>query len=314
MSTVAQLLTLVDALYANAATDATVVGYFNMCQSELSPYFGLIKEDTSLNTIANDDNYSLPTGITDISQIETLDVFNNPPDTDALVVSVDMKVGAYTLADQPEKPSRISVTHTAVGNTDTLGTIVIVGTVDGEADTETITPVENSTVYGDKYFDADGITSITGADWIADGDEDKITVGVSGDRYAFTRYTRGYADDVKYSGNIYYQVFSSTGAKSLVLYPTPTKTGLNIKIRYHTGLTALSESATTVVPDFDSRFHDLLAYYAVHKIVSSGPSPDREQANYFADEYDRRLTDLWKYTMERDGKSLKRRRDNKHWR
>ena len=311
--TIAEIISLVQDLYPNANTDATIAGYFNLCQNELSPYFGLIAEDTTLTTIANDDEYDLPTGIDDIEQIESLDIYNSAPDTDAIVASVAMQVGAYTLADQPEKPARISVTHTTVGSADTLGTIIIVGEVNGVADTETITPVADSTVYGDKYFDIDGITSITGADWITDGDDDLIEVGVSGDRYDFTRYERGYSDVEHARGNTYYQVYTSAGVKSLVIYPTPTVAGRVIRIRYRKKLTALSTTVFTASPDFDSRFHDMLAIYAAYKIASKGASPDREQANHFAAEYDERLTELWKYSLEKDGKSLKKRTDNRQW-
>ena len=311
--TIAEIISLVQDLYPNANTDATVVGYFNLCQNELSPYFGLIAEDTTLTTIANDDEYDLPTGIDDIEQIESLDIYNTAPDVDAIIESTNMIVGAYTIDNQPTKAVRLSVTHTAVSTTDTLGTIVIVGTVNGVADTETITPVANSTVYGAKYFDKDGITSVTGAGWVAGATADLIEVGVSGDRYDFTRYERGYSDVEHARGNTYYQVYTSAGVKSLVIYPTPTVAGRVIRIRYRKKLTALSTTVFTASPDFDSRFHDMLATYAAYKIASKGASADREQANHFAAEYDERLTELWKYSLVSGGKSLKKRTDNRQW-
>lgn len=313
MPTIQELLNKVDDMYPHANTDATVVGYMNDCQNQLSPYFGLIAEDTTLATIANDDEYDLPTGIDDIEQIESLDIYNKAPDTDAIIESVAMQVGAYAIDNQPIRPSRISVTHTTVGSADTLGTIVIVGEVNGEADTETITPVADSTVYGEKYFDADGITSITGVDWVTDGDDDTIEVGVSGDRYDFTRYERGYSDVEHARGHTYYQVYTSAGVKSLVIYPAPTEDNRVIRIRYRKKLAALSTTVFTGSPEFDSRFHDILAIYAAYRIASKGPSPDREQANHFAAEYDERLTELWKYSLVSGGKSLKKRTDNRQW-
>lgn len=313
MSTVAQLLTLTDSFYANSATSATKVGFFNMCQNELSPYFGLVAEDTSLYTVADNDSLAFPAGISDLSQIITFDVNNAAADTDAIVTTANMQNGAYTIAAQPTKASRISVTHTAVGNTDTLGTITIAGTVDGTATTEVITPVANSTVYGNKFFDASGLTSITGSSWVTNGTADTITVGVSLDRYDFTRYKVGYIDDVSYSGHVIYQIYTSAGVKSLVIYPTPTITGCNIRIRYRKDLTALSESSTSASPDFDSKFHDMLAIYAAWMICSTSASPDTVQADRFRTQYDDRLADLWKYCMERDSVSLKKRRDNRHW-
>ena len=313
MSTVAQLLTAVDANYSNAATDATVVGYFNEAQNKISPYFGLIAEDTTLYTVADNDSLAFPTGIDDVSQIITFDINNSAADTDAIVTMASMKVGTYTIAAQPTKACRISVTHAAVGNTDTLGTITIAGTVDGTATTEAITPVANSTVYGNKFFDASGLTSITGASWVTNGTADTITVGISLDRYDYTRYEICDISDTEPSGYSYYQIYTSAGVKSLVIHPTPSITGCNIRIRYRKRLTALSESSTSASPDFNSQFHDLLSLWATYKICSNGASPDMTQANHFLEEYNDRLTDLWKYTNETEQISLKRHRDNKQW-
>lgn len=105
---------------------------------------------------------------------------NLKADDDKYVVSANMKVGAYTIAAQPAYPGRISITHTTVATgTDTLGTITIVGTYNGRAITEVITPVADSTVYSTNYFDT--ITSITGAGWVIAGGNDTIKVGVSAD-------------------------------------------------------------------------------------------------------------------------------------
>jgi len=102
-------------------------------------------------------------------------------DVDWYVASVDMKVGAYTLAHTaPDVGARnVTVTQTATDTEDTNGTIVIVGTdLAGNAITETLTPNAGATVAGAKAFAT--ITSITGAGWAVDGVEgtkDKITVG-----------------------------------------------------------------------------------------------------------------------------------------
>ena len=102
-------------------------------------------------------------------------------DADWFVASVDMKVGAYTLAHTaPDVGARnVTVTQTATGTEDTNGTIVVAGTdLAGNAITETITPNAGATVAGAKAFAT--ITSITGAGWAVDGVEgtkDKITVG-----------------------------------------------------------------------------------------------------------------------------------------
>lgn len=99
------------------------------------------------------------------------------------VVSVDMKVGAYALAnDRPGDGSARSVvaTRTVVDTADTPGTLVITGTdLSGEVITETInvgataTPVATARAFAT-------VTSIVGAGWVIDaveGSKDKIVVG-----------------------------------------------------------------------------------------------------------------------------------------
>ena len=101
-------------------------------------------------------------------------------DPDKVVVSVDMKVGAYTIAAQPDVPRNITVTSTAVGTADTMGTITVVGTdVDNQPLTEVITPVSGSLVAGLKAFKT--VASVTGAGWVIDaveGTKDTIIVGI----------------------------------------------------------------------------------------------------------------------------------------
>lgn len=99
-------------------------------------------------------------------------------DVDWYVASVDMKVGAYTLAHTaPDVGARnVTVTQTAVDAEDTNGTIVVVGTdLAGNVISETLTPNAGETVAGTKAFAT--ITSITGAGWVTGGGADKITVG-----------------------------------------------------------------------------------------------------------------------------------------
>ena len=77
--------------------------------------------------------------------------------TNRIVASVDMKVGANTIANASPVWSGgalITVTHTQVGGvTDTLGTIAVVGTdLNGQAISETITPLDGTTATGTKVF------------------------------------------------------------------------------------------------------------------------------------------------------------------
>lgn len=77
MSTVQQLINSVDRWYpqsANSASDTDKVAFFNEAQDEISPYFGMIVENNTLTTVANQDYYAFPTGLTDISQIVALGI------------------------------------------------------------------------------------------------------------------------------------------------------------------------------------------------------------------------------------------------
>lgn len=97
-----------------------------------------------------------------------------------IVTSTNMKVGAYTVAAQPIAPCLLSVTVTAVGTADTMGTITFVGTdIDGAALTEVVTPIAGSTVYTTNEFAS--VTSATGAGWVIDAGlgNDTLTIGVA---------------------------------------------------------------------------------------------------------------------------------------
>lgn len=102
-----------------------------------------------------------------------------PIDDNKIVTTVDMKVGAYTIAAQPTAPAIISVTVTTVDVADTMGTITFVGTDgSGAAQTEVVIPVSGSTVYTTQEFKT--ITSATGADWVIGGSgADTIIIGVA---------------------------------------------------------------------------------------------------------------------------------------
>jgi len=111
-------------------------------------------------------------------------------DTDRIVATTNMKVGAYDLAAQPYCPSLITVTTTASGTADTQGTITVVGTdIFDVAQTDVIIPVAGSTVSGVKYFKK--VTSVTGAGWVIDAGagNDTIVVGVPA---SGGLYTKGY--------------------------------------------------------------------------------------------------------------------------
>jgi len=106
-------------------------------------------------------------------------------DVDRFVVSTDMIVGDYTVANasSPDGLARnVTVTQTAGDTEDTNGTIVVTGTnVLGQPITETLTPNAGATVAGTKAFKT--VTSVEGVGWAIDGvegTEDTITVGFGG--------------------------------------------------------------------------------------------------------------------------------------
>ena len=100
-------------------------------------------------------------------------------DVDRIVTVTNMIVGAYTVAEGSPLGGvalNVTVSHTAAGATDTLGTIDIVGTdICDQVLTETITPSDGVTVQGTRAFKT--VVSVTGVDWIIDEGNDQITVG-----------------------------------------------------------------------------------------------------------------------------------------
>lgn len=102
-------------------------------------------------------------------------------DPDRVVTSVNMKVGEYTIAAQPDVPRVITCTRTVVDTADTPGTIKITGTnADDEPISETLAVGAHAVlVTGTKAFKR--IDSVEGAGWVIDaveGTADTIVVGV----------------------------------------------------------------------------------------------------------------------------------------
>ena len=132
-------------------------------------------------------------------------------------------------------------------------------------------------------------------------------------RYDYTQYYINKAEDNPAVAYGYFQIINSTGAKKLCIYPAPTVVNLPIIIRYRSNLTDLSSTSLTASPEFDERYHPLLAFYCCHMLCVQGPSPDAFQANMFMDKYDSLLDDLWRDTMEKDKRKNVKRRDNPQW-
>lgn len=107
--------------------------------------------------------------------------------TNRFVASTNHKVGAYTVANASPVWSggcHVTVTSTQVGGVDdTLGTVVFVGTdLNGLAITETLTPVNGSTVEGSLIFRT--VTSVTGVGWVINTGNDTLVCGCAAGSYA----------------------------------------------------------------------------------------------------------------------------------
>lgn len=100
--------------------------------------------------------------------------------TNRFLASQNMKVGSYTpIANASpawQGACNVTITHTTVAGTDTLGTVTVAGTdLTGRAISETLTPVADSTVTGALAFRT--VTAITGAGWVLNTTADTIVVG-----------------------------------------------------------------------------------------------------------------------------------------
>jgi hypothetical protein len=96
-----------------------------------------------------------------------------------LVTSTNMVVGAYTVANASptwQGGGLVTITHTAVGAADTLGTVSVVGTdLAGNVRTDVITPIASSVATGVIPFRT--VTAITGAGWVINAGNDTVTMG-----------------------------------------------------------------------------------------------------------------------------------------
>lgn len=82
MATLGTLLKLADSMYPNAVPVEDKVDYMNMALDELSKHFGYIVEDDTVVTVADQDSYDFPTGVSDVSDIISLAVANQATPTD----------------------------------------------------------------------------------------------------------------------------------------------------------------------------------------------------------------------------------------
>lgn len=133
------------------------------------------------------------------------------------------------------------------------------------------------------------------------------------DRYDYTRYSYCNMESEKPNALNYFQIYSSTGAKSLGLFPIPATTGLPVRITYRRKLTEATTTTLSSEPEFDSRYHDLLVYYTCYLICSSGASPDALQSDSFYKKWEDGLAELWRHKMQTSIDAPIKRKDNLTW-
>lgn len=163
----------------------------------------------------------------------------------------------------------------------------------------------------------DGVDTVTFPAGVEDISEimflDVGNKAVPSDRYDYTRYSYCDMEVEKPNTLNYFQVYSSTGAKSIGLFPIPSTTGLPIRITYRRKLTEATTTTLSSEPEFDSRYHDLLIYFACYMICSSGASPDAIQADAFYQKWEEGLAEIWRHKMQTSINAPKKRKDNFTW-
>jgi hypothetical protein len=148
--------------------------------------------------------------------------------TNRFVTSTNMKVGAYTIANSGVATWAggflVTLTHSTVAvGTDTLGTVVIVGTdMAGQAQTETLTPVADSTVTGTKIFRT--VTSATGAGWVIAGGNDTLVIGNAAGAYLVAG--SGQLHAVVLNNSVAATIVVATGRGTLATIPASAAAGL----------------------------------------------------------------------------------------
>lgn len=145
-----------------------------------------------------------------------------------------------------------------------------------------------------------------------------VALGVSknltiDDRYDYYYYKKATMFDYPRDRNGYYQDVSTTGVKSLVLYPAPTTSGYTISILFEKPMVNLSATALTESPEFDSKYHILLVYWACKMLASAGSAMDTTQADMFTKLWDDGLNELYAKRTHENLSHPKRRKDNIQW-
>jgi hypothetical protein len=169
--------------------------------------------------------------------------------TNRFVVSVNMKVGAYTIANASPVWSGgclVTITHTTVAaGTDTLGTITIVGTdLAGAVISEVMTPLADSTATSTKIFRT--VTSATGAGWVIAGGNDTIVIGVAAGNIAAG--SMGSLGGVLVNNTVAAAVTISDGTRTIMVIPSSQAAGTYYNL-HNVDFSAYLKVATTSTND-----------------------------------------------------------------
>ena len=142
-------------------------------------------------------------------------------DTDRYCETQNMKVGALTLTATrtPGNGARkVTCTRTVDGDADTPGTLLVTArTSPGQTITETLIPGAHTVlVTGTKYFSS--ITSVVGAGWVIDGNNDTIVVGMAAEHLVVrdTGRPQGHPDHGRRGVG---SITVSDGTKTLMILP-----------------------------------------------------------------------------------------------
>jgi len=179
----------------------------------------------------------------------------------------------------------------------------------------------------EKYFDNYAVANFTTT---ADVDEYSLPTGIEdvsqivsigistkatpANRYDYTKYYPSQFKDYPQNGNSYFQLTDTDGDKKLIIYPIPHATGLTVNCTYRKHFVQLFYPTDAAVsPEFDSRYHILLVYYANHMIASMGHAPDTLQADMFMQKWLDGIKELVELKSRRDMMHPQKRKDNKQW-
>lgn len=180
-----------------------------------------------------------------------------------------------------------------------------------------LSPYFGKTIMDSSVLTVDGQETYSFPTGLTDCSEIKLleigTSATPADSFDYLQYKFHEIEKGRPSGNVFYQLYSSAGAKTFGIYPIPTEDDLPIRITYLKQLTEATASTLTTSPDFDNRYHDLLVYYACYMICSSGASPDGTQADAFYQKFTDGLGELWKIKSNKLIDAPLKHRDNSTW-